>query len=87
MRRRAAPALFWLQRPLDDNRQLLLAASFPQSVVALLHRYASIHADASRPLPLSLIELKILKIAAGVLLNTSLYFGSCPRSIRVACRG
>ena len=74
-----ALGLFWLYQilwRLDDNRQLLLAASFPQSVVALLHRYSIIQADASRPLSLSLMELKVLKISAGVLLNTSLYFGS-----------
>ncbi|KAF8590562.1 hypothetical protein K439DRAFT_1403733 [Ramaria rubella] len=58
----------------DDNRQLLLAANFPQSVVALLQRYSPTRKDASQPLSLSLMELKILKTSAGVLLNASLQF-------------
>jgi hypothetical protein len=65
---------------------LLLAASFPQSVVSLLQRYSTIQMDASQPLSLSLMELKVLKISAGVLLNTSLYFGSSLQSMHVLYR-
>jgi hypothetical protein len=59
---------------LDDNRQQLLAASFPQSVVSLLHRYSAVQVEP-QTIPLPLMELKILKTTAGVILNTSLYFG------------
>jgi Rap1 GTPase-GDP dissociation stimulator 1 len=62
----------------DDNRQLLLSANFPQVVVSLLHRYL-VQLEPLRPLPVSLMELKILKTTAGVILNTSLYFGTSER--------
>ncbi|KAF8507234.1 hypothetical protein JB92DRAFT_2735750 [Gautieria morchelliformis] len=57
----------------DDNRQLLQAASFPQSVVSLLHRYSAVQIEPQTS-PVPLMELKILKTTAGVILNTSLYF-------------
>lgn len=67
----------------DDNRQLLLAANFPQSVVSLLQRYSAIQVEPLSPLPVSLMELKILKTTAGVILNTSLFFGTSDRTLQL----
>lgn len=67
----------------DDNRQLLLAANFPQSVVSLLQRYSAIQVEPLSPLPVSLMELKILKTTAGVILNTSLFFGTSYRTLQL----
>ncbi|KAF8520236.1 hypothetical protein BU17DRAFT_46922 [Hysterangium stoloniferum] len=58
----------------DGNRQLLLTAGFPHAVISLLQRYVAAPNDISQRLHLSLMELKALKVSAGVLLNMSLHF-------------
>ena len=60
----------------DDNRSYLEEAGFLQSVVSLLEGYAEqVVTDNFDPLPLSLLDLKIVRTAIGVLLNASIGFG------------
>lgn len=60
----------------DQNRGNLLEAGFPQAVVSLLEGYSELVPSGSQadPLPLSIPHLEVIKIAIGVLLNTSLGF-------------
>ncbi|KAI6039034.1 hypothetical protein EDC04DRAFT_3112751 [Pisolithus marmoratus] len=60
----------------DQNRGNLLEAGFPQAVVSLLEGYSELVPSGLRPdpLPLSIPHLEVIKIAIGVLLNTSLGF-------------
>ncbi|KAF7793031.1 hypothetical protein EIP86_004136 [Pleurotus ostreatoroseus] len=56
----------------NDNRSYLEDAGFPHTVVSLLEGYAEqVAADQTEPLALSLSDLKIVKTAVGVLLNSS----------------
>ncbi|KDQ61324.1 hypothetical protein JAAARDRAFT_82449, partial [Jaapia argillacea MUCL 33604] len=59
----------------DENRSLLLDAGFPQAVLSLLESYADLISPTrpySEPLPLSLLDLKVVRTAIGVLLNASI---------------
>lgn len=68
----ARPAIL-NRRSLDDNREYLLEAGFPQAVISLLEGYAeSIPLTPTGHLPLSISDIKIVKTAIGVLLNASL---------------
>lgn len=60
----------------DQNRGNLLEAGFPQAVVSLLEGYSELVPSGPQadPLPLSIPHLEVIKIAIGVLLNTSLGF-------------
>ncbi|KAI6109851.1 hypothetical protein F5141DRAFT_811938 [Pisolithus sp. B1] len=60
----------------DQNRGNLLEAGFPQAVVLLLEGYSELVPSGPQadPLPLSIPHLEVIKIAIGVLLNTSLGF-------------
>jgi len=65
----------------DENRGGLLEAGFPQTVVTLLESYSeSIPAKRplTDPLPIHPEDLKIVKTAVGVILNTSLGYGMSP---------
>lgn len=66
----------------DDNRSYLEDAGFPHTVVSLLEGYAEqVVADQTAPLALSLPDLKIVKTAIGVLLNSSVGYGTPLQSI------
>lgn len=61
---------------LDENRNHLLESDFLQSVVSLLEGYAAtIPENRKEPVPLSMPDLKIVKTAIGVLLNSSVGYG------------
>lgn len=61
---------------LDENRSHLLEADFVQTVVSLLDGYAaSIPENRKEPMSLSIIDLKVVKTAFGVILNASVGYG------------
>lgn len=61
----------------DENRGQLLEAGLPQAMVSLLEGYAETIPPEphSRPLPLSIADLKVVRTAIGVLLNASIGYG------------
>ncbi|KAF5365667.1 hypothetical protein D9758_003317 [Tetrapyrgos nigripes] len=60
----------------DENRMLLLDANIPQALLSLLEAYTESvpPAPLENPLPLSTLELKVIRTAIGVLLNASVGF-------------
>lgn len=61
---------------LDENRSHLLEADFIQTVVSLLDGYsASIPENRKEPMSLSIIDLKVVRTAFGVILNASVGYG------------
>ena len=69
------PAQF--ERVTDDNRGHLLEAGLPQAIVSLLEGYSEHVVPPLRqpPLPLSILHLKVIRTAVGVLLNASINYG------------
>lgn len=66
-----------LTRRSDENRGHLLEAGFLQTTLSILEGYVEPvpASPPSQPWPLSLMDLKIVKTAVGVVLNISLGFG------------
>lgn len=62
---------------LDENRASLLDAGLPQVLVSLIEAYTESFDffAGSKPLPLSLSHLKVIRTAVGVLLNASVSYG------------
>lgn len=62
---------------LDDNRASILDVGLPQALVSLLEAYTESvdFSSGSKPLPLSLSHLKVVRTAVGVLLNASVGYG------------
>jgi len=63
---------------LDENRGHLLEAGFPQAVSTIIDKYVNSLSppSPSEPVQLSLEQLNVIKTAIGVLLNSSLAYGT-----------
>ncbi|THU90736.1 hypothetical protein K435DRAFT_841368, partial [Dendrothele bispora CBS 962.96] len=62
----------------DENREFFLDAGLPRALVSLLEAYAETvpSLPPGKPLPLSVLGLKVIRTAVGVLLNASVGYGS-----------
>lgn len=72
---RLTACVLWL---VDENRNALDEAGFPQTVVALLEAYAElISPEQTAPMAISIPDLKVVRTAIGVLLNASVNYREC----------
>ncbi|KAK7467122.1 hypothetical protein VKT23_004181 [Stygiomarasmius scandens] len=57
----------------DENREYLLEAGLPRALVSLLEAYVESFpsSTSAKPLPLPILDLKVIRTAIGVLLNAS----------------
>lgn len=62
---------------LDQNREALLEAGFPQTIVMLLESYVdTIEPCSPSALPISIQDLKVVRTSIGFLLNLSIGHGT-----------
>jgi len=66
----------------DENREYLLEAGLPRALVSLLEAYVESFpsSTSAKPLPLPILDLKVIRTAIGVLLNASVGYGMALRA-------